>query len=257
MTKLFINWLKQFKTIVWKGLFRLCLWTFGQEEGLIDSAIGRHPSERKRMSTRTKKGEVQSRVGRKLRNLMAVLSLKSFLRPVDSSDPGAPFLHGTPFWVIPCMGERGDPWALHDPVWKIVWRGWIVRPHAYDWVQSRYEQETKGIFCSPILKIWKKCWMVEVQIVEANSLLSALERERAWGEGWQKWSAPSPLPCYDKGLIPVLFIQEDALSNRVNPSRQGGESFLWNYFWYKERMNILNRIRLKLRTEPSLFRILN
>src|SRR5512139_3296537 len=31
---------------------------FGQQEGLIDSAIGRHPSERKRMSTRTQKGRM-------------------------------------------------------------------------------------------------------------------------------------------------------------------------------------------------------
>jgi len=48
---------KQFKNrTVEKTYLAIAYGKFGQEEGLIDSAIGRHPSERKRMSTRTKKG---------------------------------------------------------------------------------------------------------------------------------------------------------------------------------------------------------
>jgi 23S rRNA pseudouridine1911/1915/1917 synthase len=51
--------LKQFKNrSVEKVYLALVYGTFGQEEGLIDAAIGRHPSERKRMSTRTKKGRM-------------------------------------------------------------------------------------------------------------------------------------------------------------------------------------------------------
>jgi len=48
---------KQFKDrTVEKAYLAIAYGKFGEEEGLIDSAIGRHPSERKRMSTRTKKG---------------------------------------------------------------------------------------------------------------------------------------------------------------------------------------------------------
>jgi 23S rRNA pseudouridine1911/1915/1917 synthase len=48
---------KQFKNrIVEKVYLAAAYGTLGKEEGSIDSAIGRHPSERKRMSTRTKRG---------------------------------------------------------------------------------------------------------------------------------------------------------------------------------------------------------
>ena len=48
---------KQFKNRTVKKLYWAIVYgKFSGDEGLIDSDIGRHPSERKRMSTRTKKG---------------------------------------------------------------------------------------------------------------------------------------------------------------------------------------------------------
>src|SRR4030042_1483301 len=48
---------KQFKNRTVKKVYSAIVYgRFNQDNGLIDSAIGRHPSERKRMSTRTKRG---------------------------------------------------------------------------------------------------------------------------------------------------------------------------------------------------------
>ncbi len=48
---------RQFKSRTVEKVYRAIVrGRFGQEEGMIDLAIGRHPTERKRMSTRTKKG---------------------------------------------------------------------------------------------------------------------------------------------------------------------------------------------------------
>src|SRR5512139_258380 len=50
---------KQFRNrTVEKVYLAIVYGKFHQNEGLIDSAIGRHPSERKRMSTRTQKGRM-------------------------------------------------------------------------------------------------------------------------------------------------------------------------------------------------------
>ncbi len=48
---------RQFKSRTVEKVYRAIVrGRFGQEEGMINLAIGRHPTERKRMSTRTKKG---------------------------------------------------------------------------------------------------------------------------------------------------------------------------------------------------------
>lgn len=49
--------IKQFKErVIEKVYLTVTYGTFSKDEGVIDSEIGRHPSERKRMSTKTKKG---------------------------------------------------------------------------------------------------------------------------------------------------------------------------------------------------------
>ena len=73
---------KQFKNrTVEKVYLAIVYGKFGQDEGLIDSAIGRHPSERKRMSTRTRRGRAAITRWKRPKSLRTAPSLRSFLRP--------------------------------------------------------------------------------------------------------------------------------------------------------------------------------
>ncbi len=112
--------LKQFKNrSVEKVYLAIVYGTFGQEEGLIDAAIGRHPSERKRMSTRTKKGRMAITRWKKVEAFKSCTLLEIFPQTgrthqirVHLSSIGHPIL-GDPLY-----GRKGRPGALHDPVLK-------------------------------------------------------------------------------------------------------------------------------------------
>jgi 23S rRNA pseudouridine1911/1915/1917 synthase len=70
---------KQFKNrIVEKVYLAVAYGTLGKEEGSIDSDIGRHPSERKRMSTRTKRGRPALTQWRVLERFKGVTLLELF-----------------------------------------------------------------------------------------------------------------------------------------------------------------------------------
>jgi 23S rRNA pseudouridine1911/1915/1917 synthase len=111
---------KQFKNrTVEKTYLAIVYGRFGQEEGLIDSAIGRHPSERKRMSTRTKKGRVAITRWKKVEEFNGATLLEIFPQTgrthqirVHLSSIGHPIL-GDPLY-----GRKGRPGAIHDPVLK-------------------------------------------------------------------------------------------------------------------------------------------
>jgi 23S rRNA pseudouridine1911/1915/1917 synthase len=92
---------------------------FGPSEGLIDSAIGRHPSERKRMSTRTKRGRAAVTRWKKIEEFEGCTLLEIFPQTgrthqirVHLSSIGHPVL-GDPLY-----GRKGRPGAIRNPVLK-------------------------------------------------------------------------------------------------------------------------------------------
>jgi 23S rRNA pseudouridine1911/1915/1917 synthase len=92
---------------------------FAPNEGLIDSAIGRHPGERKRMSTRTRKGRAAVTRWKKVEEFDGCTLLEIFPQTgrthqirVHLSSIGHPVL-GDPLY-----GRKGRPGAIHETALK-------------------------------------------------------------------------------------------------------------------------------------------
>lgn len=108
---------KQFKNrTVDKVYCAIVYGTFNRDEGLIDSSIGRHPSQRKRMSTRTKRGRSAITRWRKIEEFGHCTFLEIFPQTgrthqirVHLSSIGHPVL-GDPLY-----GRKGRPGAIQDP----------------------------------------------------------------------------------------------------------------------------------------------
>ena len=109
---------KQFKNRSVKKVYRAIVYgRVSRDEGLVDSDIGRHPSERKRMSTRTKRGRPAITRWMKVEELDGATLLEIFPQTgrthqirVHLSSIGHPIL-GDPLY-----GRKGRPGAIHDPV---------------------------------------------------------------------------------------------------------------------------------------------
>ena len=111
---------KQFKNRTVKKVYMAIAYgRFSQGEGFIDSSIGRHPSQRKRMSTRTKRGREAITHWKKVEEFDGCTFLEIVPQTgrthqirVHLSSIGHPLL-GDPLY-----GRKGRPGAIHDPVLK-------------------------------------------------------------------------------------------------------------------------------------------
>jgi 23S rRNA pseudouridine1911/1915/1917 synthase len=111
---------KQFKNrTVEKVYFAIVYGRFSQNEGLIDSAIGRHPSERKRMSTRTKKGRTAITRWKRVEEFDSCTLLEISPQTGRTHQIRVHLSSiGHPIFGDPLYGRKGRPGAIHDPVLK-------------------------------------------------------------------------------------------------------------------------------------------
>jgi len=112
--------IKQFKNrTVDKVYLAIVYGKFSQDEGLIDSVIGRHPSQRKRMSTRTKKGRSAITRWRKVEEFDSCTLLEIFPKTGRTHQIRVHLSSiGHPIFGDPLYGRKGRPGAIHDPALK-------------------------------------------------------------------------------------------------------------------------------------------
>ena len=107
---------KQFKNrIVEKVYLAVAHGIFSKEEGSIDWAIGRHPSERKRMSTRTKRGRPALTQWRVLERFKGITFLELFPKTGRTHQIRVHLASmGHPIFGDPLYGRKAKTGAIED-----------------------------------------------------------------------------------------------------------------------------------------------
>jgi 23S rRNA pseudouridine1911/1915/1917 synthase len=111
---------RQFKNrTVQKVYLAIAYGQFDRDEGIIDAAIGRHPSERKRMSTRAKKGRAAVTRWRVVEQLRG-FSLLEILPQTGRTHQIRVHLTsiGHPILGDPVYGRKNKEGAIQDPLLK-------------------------------------------------------------------------------------------------------------------------------------------